>query len=954
LSTNETPLTSTEQLERASSPLLAYRRLIAAALLLPLLFLLAMMSWMQYRSQRQTLLVEQQGVVQARVNELDGMTAAAEEHVASMRHWMEGDLATVPPSYPAELRDMLRPRLLNGHVDGYSLDNITPSAREYLGQFLWVSETAPQQSDLNRFAYFSGPASMAHALKPYFAWSYYFSAQADVFIVYPWTQTRTLVEDQGQPSMRKAITGWLDYDVFKLALPARNPRHEPYWVAPYVDAGGKGLMVSHAAPVVTASGEFRGIVGTDLLMSTLQATATRWQDQVGRWWVATRDGQLLADSGHAVLASAQDQTVPMLAQRLPANVSPADVQAALRAEGAAWETGDGVLYVRPSKHAPWLVVHHVSDRQIQAALLPHMVPYAQLTLLILAAFFVGQYLVQRNVMQPALRVLDYLMQRMRNESVPEPAINAAWTPLVQTVTRTFDEQRNTQLAQRRSEAFKSAVVDNATFAIVTTDQRGEIVEFNPAAEQMFGMPRQAVIGRAVSEVIIPPRYREAHLAGMARMQAGGPARVIGQRVELEALRADGGELPVEMVLARSEIDGEVFYSALMSDLSERRRVAAEVDRQRDALRQSEKLTAMGSLLAGVAHELNNPLAILMGRASLLEGKSDEPAIRADAQRIREAAERCGRIVRTFLNMARSQSGERGPVQLNDLVRGAVDLLAYSLRTSGIEIALDLLPGLPEVHADGDQIGQVVLNLVVNAQQARQVSRVSIATGAEHDAAGVLRGVWLRVSDDGAGVPAELVQRVFDPFFTTKPLGSGTGLGLSMSRAIARDHGGDLVLEPEQAGCGASFLLSLPAQPAEGATDADLGATPAEAVSSTFLARVLVVDDEQELADVMRAMLESQGYEVLTAESAQVALELLAEAPCDLVLSDLRMPGMDGPALWREIARRHPELARCVIFVTGDTLSAGARDFLRETGCACIEKPFTQAELLGKVRAGLQG
>ena len=940
------------QAERFSSPIHAYRRLMVAALLLPLLLLLAAMGWMQYRTQRSSLLVEQQALAQKRLSELDEMTAAAVEHVSNMRHWMEADFAAAPPTYPSALLDWLQPRMLNGQVDGYSLDRLHGEARAYLGQFLWVAPRPPTQDDLNRFAYFSGPASMAHALKSFFAWSYYFSSQADTFIVYPWTPTRTLVEEQGHSSMRQAMAGWLAYEVYQKATPQRNPRHEAYWVAPYVDAGGKGLMVSHAAPIYRQGGEFRGMVGTDLLLSTLQAKLDAWGQDQGRWLVITQQGELLADSAQSVLALAEGDRVPRLATHLPAGVSQEDIQHATAQAGKPYEWTGGILLAETSRHAPWLLIRVMPEGAIRAAMLPHLMPYAQMSLLILLAFFLGHYLVQRNVMSPALEVLDYLMRRIKTSGVRKPRVNALWKPVFDMVEENFDVQRVTQQSQRRSEALKSAVVDNALFAIVTTDEEGTVVEFNPAAEQMFALPREQALGKKVSDVIMPARYRQQHLDGMARLRGGGVPRVIGKRVELEALRADGKELPVEMVLARSQIDGEVFYSALMTDLSERRRVAEEVERQREALRQSEKLTTMGSLLAGVAHELNNPLAILMGRASLLEGKSNDPQLRADAQRIREAAERCGRIVRTFLNMARSQRGEHRPVQLNDMVRGAADLLAYSLRTSGVEVVFDLASDLPEILADGDQIGQVVLNLLVNAEQVQGVTQIRMSTGVARDAAGVPSLVWLRVMDNGPGVPAELVQRIFDPFFTTKPLGCGTGLGLSVSRAIARDHGGDLILEAPKAGCGASFQLRMPARQAEVSVPEAVEADEARSGDSVFLARVLVVDDEQELADVMRDMLESQGYEVFCAESAAVALQMLDEMSCDLVLSDLRMPVMDGPALWRELSQRHPELARRVVFVTGDTLSPGARDFLEETGCDFLEKPFTQAELMDKVKAAL--
>lgn len=514
-----------------------------------------------------------------------------------------------------------------------------------------------------------------------------------------------------------------------------------------------------------------------------------------------------------------------------------------------------------------------------------------------------------------------------------------------------------RLAQlQATELLKSSIVDHALVALISTDAAGRIVEFNPAAETMFGRPRDAVLGHPVADIIIPERFRAAHNAGLQRISAGGEARVLGKRMELEALRADGSEFPVEMVLWRTEVEGQTHYTASMSDLTERRQAAREIERQREALRQSEKLTAMGSLLAGVAHELNNPLAIVMGRASLLEAKCDDATLRADATRIREAAERCGRIVRTFLSMARQRPGVRAPVQVNDMVRGAVDLLQYNLRTSGIVVDLRLAEGLPEVVADADQIGQVVLNLLVNAQQAlapcgpARVLRVE--TGVEATRPNRTPRVWLRVADNGPGVAEEHRPRIFDPFYTTKPEGAGTGLGLAVSRSVAREHGGELALEERcPFDSGASFRLSIPVA----ATDALAPEPPPrlEREAEAAVSRVLVVDDEAELADLIRELLEGQQLEVATAESGEVALELLQEARFDAVVCDLRMPGMDGPGLWRLCCEAHPMLARRFVFVTGDTLSTGAREFLEETGCACIEKPFAPSELLSHVFACLE-
>lgn len=514
--------------------------------------------------------------------------------------------------------------------------------------------------------------------------------------------------------------------------------------------------------------------------------------------------------------------------------------------------------------------------------------------------------------------------------------------------------QRTQL--RTSEALKAAIFDNALAALVSTDAAGCIVEFNPSAEAMFGHVRAQVLGRPVSEVMIPERFRAAHAQGLQRLQAGGAPRILNRRLELHAMRADGSEFPMEMVLWRTDAEGTVFFTASIADLSERHAAAQQIERQREALRQNEKLSAMGSLLAGVSHELNNPLAIVMGRASLLEEKcADSPALLRDALRIREAADRCGRIVRTFLNMARSRPPRRSSVSLNDAVRAATDMLGYTYRSHAIELRLALDAALPLVSADADQICQVVLNLLVNAQQALALvdgpRQVSVSTGVgpsgtvEADASRGAR-VWLRVADNGPGVPPAAQSRIFDAFFTTKAEGLGTGMGLSVSRALAREHGGDLVLEAQPT-AGALFCLTLPIGAAS-----ELDSAPAAAVlaGAPARARVLVVDDEAEIAGLVREILVQAGYEVATAASGAAALERLGAAHFDAIVSDLRMPDMDGAGLWREVSARHPALAACMLFVTGDTLSPDAREFLRSSHCAWLDKPFVKADLLARVAA----
>jgi two-component system NtrC family sensor kinase len=296
------------------------------------------------------------------------------------------------------------------------------------------------------------------------------------------------------------------------------------------------------------------------------------------------------------------------------------------------------------------------------------------------------------------------------------------------------------------------------------------------------------------------------------------------------------------------------------------------------------------------------------------------------------------------------------VQLNDLVRGAIDLLSYNLRSSGIEVDRRLDPALPTAPADADQIGQIVLNLLVNAQQAlAQIElprRILLATGTTAIDDAQRARVWLRVADNGFGVAAENRGTIFEAYFTTKAEGVGTGLGLAVSRSVASEHGGELLLEERSPyGRGASFRLELPLRGQPAVATVSEPARSVEADGGTQ--RVLVVDDEAEVSGLMRDVLEQAAFDVAEAESGAVALELLDAARFDAIVSDLRMPDMDGVALWNAVRKKHPALASRVVFVTGDTLSAAAAEFMRRTGCVCVDKPFVPAELVAQVQAAVK-
>jgi len=494
------------------------------------------------------------------------------------------------------------------------------------------------------------------------------------------------------------------------------------------------------------------------------------------------------------------------------------------------------------------------------------------------------------------------------------------------------DKREAEAALRASEEQYRSIFNAASDAMILWDAQGRMVDINPAAWKISGYTREEFLNKPFNEHIHPSSL------GPYEKFKHDVATVKAATTETRAIRKDGTIIDLESRSVPMPYRGEPHILTITRDITEQRRSAEELARQREALRQSEKLSAMGELLAGVAHELNNPLAILMGRAALLENKVSDPAIKTDVGKISTAAERCGRIVRTFLSMARQRPPECRPSSLNDVVTSAIDLLGYSLETSGIEVKTELAEALPDPHMDTDQIGQIVINLLVNAQhvlaEEHQPRRIVVETGRSNG------GVFCRVSDNGPGISPELRQRIFDPFFTTKDSNIGTGVGLSVSRSIAREHGGELRLEDGEGG--AQFVLWLPLDSTHGAHDS---VDRQDLVDELHADHVLVVDDEPEVAELLAEILRSAGLETTVTHSGSEALQWLEQHTCDLILSDIRMPEMDGPALCRALEERHPELAKRMAFITGDTLSASIAPFLKETGLPWLEKPFTPEQVL---------
>lgn len=489
------------------------------------------------------------------------------------------------------------------------------------------------------------------------------------------------------------------------------------------------------------------------------------------------------------------------------------------------------------------------------------------------------------------------------------------------------------------------MTDDAPVMLVLSDEGDDVIFANARFLDFCGRTLDQVRGRGWQDSIHP----DDRAAALAAFGEGFHGRQLHE-VEYRMRRADGEYRWVRDVnVPRHGLEGGFagFVSA-MEDVTERKAIEAELVQQREALHHSEKLAALGSLLAGVAHELNNPLSVVLAQATLLQETATDEKVIARGQKIKAPAERCAKIVRTFLAMARRRPPERVAVDLNDTVEAALEVLAYGLRSDGVTVLRDLAPDLPLTSADGDQLHQVVVNLLLNAQQAMtgsgsETRQLRVATRFDS-----VRGrIELTVDDSGPGIAPELRGRIFEPFFTTKPAGYGTGVGLSLCHGIVDSHGGRIAVAQADLG-GARFTVTLPYVPTETAARPS-AATPAAIAAAR---RILIVDDEAEVAATCAELLSAVGYRCETAGNGREALDRLAVRGFDLILSDMRMPVLDGAGFYHELLRRDPAAAARVLFVTGDSLSPSAQSFLAGLRRPAIEKPFDAGQLRATVAAAL--
>ena len=524
-------------------------------------------------------------------------------------------------------------------------------------------------------------------------------------------------------------------------------------------------------------------------------------------------------------------------------------------------------------------------------------------------------------------------------------------------TRLFEQLQNIKYEWQ-------AMLDGMIDGVYVCDQNGTILRANRALAAMIGIPITEVLGNerdelwtqlpdyAVTRPWQPLEVGPAHLSPqMTEFRCGQPDRVyVEMAFDLHA-RDDAFDNSATHGGDADQTQHEEKHDerrlCVLHDVTESRRL-------QEQLLQSEKLAALGELTSGVAHELNNPLATVVGYAELLALDTQLPeGVKRKLSTIHQEATRASHIVSNLLSYARRSSPEKSFVNLNDVVGAALEMRRYQLQNDNVRISTDLSGKAPSIWGDELQLQQVLLNIVNNAAQAvtgwRGSGEIRIwtrpATLSGKAAARVI------IEDNGPGIAPEHLRRVFDPFFTTKPTGEGTGLGMSIALRIISNHEG-LIWAESRLGHGARFIIELPgAAGSELVEDYEDAPLPGEERDES--AHILVIDDEEPVLTLITEILQLDGHRVTPAYNGAEAIALLNVGDYDLILSDVRMPAVGGPTFFEILQTTRPDLLPKVVFVTGDTMSASTQEFLQRAARPVLSKPFDPERLRTMVRDNLR-
>lgn len=358
--------------------------------------------------------------------------------------------------------------------------------------------------------------------------------------------------------------------------------------------------------------------------------------------------------------------------------------------------------------------------------------------------------------------------------------------------------------------------------------------------------------------------------------------------------------------------------------------------------QTEKLSAIGELISGIAHELNNPLTVVAGLSQMLQQNSCDRQLKRDLEKINSEAMRCQKLVDNLLSFARKHKPKRENTNLNKVIENTLELLSYQRKVENIVVLTEFQPDLPLAMVDVNQMQQVFLNIINNAYQAMATQGGGTLTIKTYNENG---SIYVIFKDSGPGIKEEHLNKIFDPFFTTKEPGKGTGLGLSISYGIIKEHDGQISVQ-SKFGCGATFTLKLPISYAESCSEDQI---EGEKKSKRKKGKILLVDDEANIVSLLTEVLKLEGHFVDYAYDGEQALNLINRNQYDLLVTDIKMPGMNGKILFELVKKIHPKLASNTIFLTGDIFNKETQEFVEKNAKICLHKPLKIIEFQEKVQ-----
>jgi PAS domain S-box-containing protein len=482
-----------------------------------------------------------------------------------------------------------------------------------------------------------------------------------------------------------------------------------------------------------------------------------------------------------------------------------------------------------------------------------------------------------------------------------------------------------------SEQKYRALFQTVATPVVIVEGDGTISLANDEFLLLCGASRDDVEGLKTIHDLFPQDVWHDLARDFALLEDG--KEELRKHAEMSLVRPDGDVRSVEVRIRRMQGAGQ--YLMVLQDLTERKWLEAQVI-------QSEKLAAVGQLVSGVAHELNNPLTSVVGYAELMQKEALPPKVARYLETQRNECNRAVAIVNNLLTFARKHRPEKRMTQINEVLDRTIQLRSYDFKLKNIEVILDPDPALPPTLADYSQLQQVFLNIVNNAEYAMRTNpaqkTLRVSTELSPDGA----HIDVRISDDGCGISEEIIHKIFDPFMTTHPVGEGTGLGLSISYGIVQEHQGEILVE-SAVGKGTTFTVRLPVLSVEAAVEEpDQGSVPHP---SGQRKRILVIDDELSILELMEELLGMEGHEVLTSQNPIEGLKILETQEVDLIISDMRMPEMDGKAFLKRIELEHPHMLDHFVFTTGDVLGGETNLFLESAReIPCLYKPFQMRDL----------